>query len=175
MPTSWKSANENQKTLHGVFRRVIADADCWLLKPGPRRAGHAGWSACGVRIRRSRLDRGGCLLVLLMLFPLAAIFRTSLWDETGLTLSNYAAVFTNPFISRRSGTPCCFLPGSECSRADDRRALGWLVTRTDFRGKSTVRALVMASFVTPPFLGRFCLDAPRRAQRRMRSTNSIAS
>ena len=33
--------------------------------------------------------------------------------------------------------------------------LGWLVTRTDLPWKKTVRALVMASFVTPPFLGAF--------------------
>ena len=34
------------------------------------------------------------LLVFLMLFPLAAIFRTSLWDENGFSLSRYVEVFT---------------------------------------------------------------------------------
>ena len=31
--------------------------------------------------------------------------------------------------------------------------MGWLVSRTDMPGGSTIRALVTASFVTPPFLG----------------------
>ena len=30
-----------------------------------------------------------------MVFPLAAIFRTSLWDENGFSLSRYVEVFTN--------------------------------------------------------------------------------
>ena len=33
--------------------------------------------------------------------------------------------------------------------------LAWLVTRTDLPWKKSIRALVMASFVTPPFLGAF--------------------
>jgi iron(III) transport system permease protein len=31
--------------------------------------------------------------------------------------------------------------------------IGWLVSRTDMPGRQTIRALVTASFVTPPFLG----------------------
>ena len=31
--------------------------------------------------------------------------------------------------------------------------LAWLVSRTDLPGRRVVRALVTASFVTPPFLG----------------------
>ena len=31
--------------------------------------------------------------------------------------------------------------------------MGWLVSRTDMPGRQTIRALVTASFVTPPFLG----------------------
>ena len=31
--------------------------------------------------------------------------------------------------------------------------MGWLVARTDMPGRQTIRALVTASFVTPPFLG----------------------
>lgn len=30
--------------------------------------------------------------------------------------------------------------------------IGWLVSRTDMPGRQTIRALVTASFVTPPFL-----------------------
>ena len=90
-----------------------------------------------------------------MLFPLAAIFKSSLWDESGFTLAKYTAVFTNgPFlaaiwnttyISFWVGVIAVFVGG----------LLGWLVTRTDIPFKKTIRALVMASFVTPPFLGAF--------------------
>src|SRR5258708_36099001 len=31
--------------------------------------------------------------------------------------------------------------------------MGWLVSRTDMPGRQLIRALVTASFVTPPFLG----------------------
>lgn len=92
-------------------------------------------------------------LVLLMLFPLAAIFKASLWDESGFTVNKYVEVFTNvPFlaaiwntlyISFWVGLSAVFLGG----------LLAWLVTRTDIPFKKTIRALVMASFVTPPFLG----------------------
>src|SRR6185436_4851105 len=33
--------------------------------------------------------------------------------------------------------------------------MGWLVARTDLPGKRLLRALILASFVTPPFLGAF--------------------
>ena len=44
--------------------------------------------------------------------------------------------------------------------------LAWLVTRTDLPWKKPIRALVMASFVTPPFLGAFAWTLARRTQRR---------
>ena len=95
------------------------------------------------------------LLVFLMVLPLASIFVTSLWDQAGLTLRNYHEVFTNRafltaiwntiLISFWVGVISVIVGGS----------LGWLVTRTDLPWKKTIRALVMASFVTPPFLGAF--------------------
>ena len=33
--------------------------------------------------------------------------------------------------------------------------MAWLTARTDLPGKRAVRALMLASFVTPPFLGAF--------------------
>jgi iron(III) transport system permease protein len=94
-------------------------------------------------------------LVLLMAFPLGAIFTASLSDEAGTTLRNYVEVFTNAaflgairntlIISLWVGLSAVIVGG----------LLGWLVTRTDLPWKRAVRALVMASFVTPPFLGAF--------------------
>ena len=94
-------------------------------------------------------------LVLLMVFPLGAIFNASLRDEAGLTLSNYVEVFTNKafltaiwntlIISFWVGLLAVIVGGF----------LAWLVSRTDLPWKKAIRALVMASFVTPPFLGAF--------------------
>src|SRR5215467_15146224 len=94
-------------------------------------------------------------LVFLMALPLAAIFKASFWDETGATFSKYAEVFSNltfltaiwntVIISSCVGFIAVVVGG----------LLAWLVTRTDLPLKKTIRALVMASFVTPPFLGAF--------------------
>ncbi|MPZ76705.1 MAG: ABC transporter permease subunit [Deltaproteobacteria bacterium] len=94
-------------------------------------------------------------LVGLMVFPLGAIFSASLRDQAGLSLRNYVAVFTHDaflaaiwntvIISFWVGLLSIILGG----------LLAWLVTRTDLPWKKAIRALVMASFVTPPFLGAF--------------------
>lgn len=95
------------------------------------------------------------LLVLLVAFPLGAIFSTSVRNQTGLTFGNYAEVFTKPaFLTAiRNTIIISFWVGLIAVIVGG--LLGWLVTRTDLPWKKTVRALVMASFVTPPFLGAF--------------------
>ena len=43
--------------------------------------------------------------------------------------------------------------------------MAWLVARTDLPGKRLLRILILASFVTPPFLGAFAwvlLGGPER-------------
>src|SRR5580765_7533100 len=121
-----------------------------------RRAGHMGWSAFRFKDPTFPVWLGAAiLLVFLMLFPLGAIFRASLWDENGISLSRYLEVFTNKqflkaiwntlIISTWVGA-ISFITGA---------LLAFLVTRTDLPWKKSIRALVMASFVTPPFLGAF--------------------
>jgi iron(III) transport system permease protein len=95
------------------------------------------------------------LLILLMIFPLGAIFTASLRDQAGVTFRHYIEVFTNPafltaiwntvLISFWVGVIAVVIGG----------LLAWLVSRTDLPWKKAIRALVMASFVTPPFLGAF--------------------
>ena len=94
-------------------------------------------------------------LILLMVFPLGAIFTASLRDQAGITFRHYLEVFTNPafltaiwntvVISFWVGVIAVVVGG----------LLAWLVSRTDLPWKKAIRALVMASFVTPPFLGAF--------------------
>jgi len=94
-------------------------------------------------------------LVCLMVFPLGAIFKASLWAESGFNFHNYVEVFTNgPYLAAiRNTVVISFWVGLISIVIGG--LLAWLVTRTDLPWKKTIRALVMASFVTPPFLGAF--------------------
>jgi iron(III) transport system permease protein len=78
----------------------------------------------------------------------------SLSDKAGhATLGNFIALFTDPtfvdplittlIIAFSVSAICCAVAAP----------LGWLVARTDMPIRRTVRTLVMASLVTPPFVG----------------------
>jgi iron(III) transport system permease protein len=94
-------------------------------------------------------------VIFLMLMPLGAIFTTSAYTDKGLSLGNYAEVFTDPAYLKAiwNSVIISFWVGVIAVAIGS--LLGWLVTRTDLPFKRAVRALVMASFVTPPFLGAF--------------------
>ncbi len=94
-----------------------------------------------------------CLIVLIAL-PLSWLAIYSLTDKTRhFTLQNFATLFSDPdfldplfttaIIAVSSAAICCAIAAP----------IGWLVSRTDMPGRQMVRALVTASFVTPPFLG----------------------
>src|SRR5262249_22546762 len=78
----------------------------------------------------------------------------SLTDRSGaFTLENFRQLIVNPIfvdplittviLATTSSLLCCLVAAP----------IGWLVARTDMPLRRTVRALVTASFVTPPFLG----------------------
>jgi len=120
------------------------------------RAGHAGWSA--LRLKDPTLPvwiGAALLLVFLMLLPLGAIFRASLWDEAGVTFSKYFEVFTNEQFLKAIWNTLIISTWVGVLAVIVGALLAWLVTRTDLPWKKPIRALVMASFVTPPFLGAF--------------------
>ena len=120
------------------------------------RAGHAGWSAWRFKDPTLPVWVGAALLlVFLMLLPLGAIFRTSLWDETGITLTRYLEVFTNAQFLKAIWNTLIISTWVGAISVAVGGLLAWLVTRTDLPWKKPIRALVMASFVTPPFLGAF--------------------
>lgn len=120
------------------------------------RAGHPSWAVLRWKDPTLPIWIGtALLLVFLMLFPLGAIFRASLWSDAGLTFSRYLEVFAHePFLKAIWNTliistwvgAIAVVVGA---------LLAFLVTRTDLPWKKPIRALVMASFVTPPFLGAF--------------------
>src|SRR6202521_1599836 len=94
-----------------------------------------------------------CLVVLIVL-PLSWLPVYSVTDKTRhVTLQNFVTLFTDPdfldpllttaIIATTSAAICCAVAAP----------MGWLVSRTDMPGRQFIRALVTASFVTPPFLG----------------------
>jgi iron(III) transport system permease protein len=94
------------------------------------------------------------LLCVLVLLPLGWLLWYGVTDKTGaLTTANFIRIFSErgfvlPFaitlgIASGVAVACCVVA----------TPLAWLVARTDMPGHRLVRLLVMASFVTPPFLG----------------------
>jgi iron(III) transport system permease protein len=94
------------------------------------------------------------LLCVLIILPISWLVYYSFVDRTGaFTLANFDAFFSDPefrepmlttaIIAVSSSVACCLVAAP----------MGWLVARTDMPMTGLIRALVTASFVTPPFLG----------------------
>jgi iron(III) transport system permease protein len=94
------------------------------------------------------------LLCALIVLPMSWLIYYSLVDRDGaFTLKNFARLvsdqdFVDPLLTTlilaiSSSIICCVAAAP----------MSWLVARTDLPLRRTVRALVTASFVTPPFLG----------------------
>src|ERR1700716_2674451 len=94
-----------------------------------------------------------CLVALIML-PLSWLAVYSVTDKAKhLTLQNFVTLFSDPdfldpllttaIIATTSAAICCIVAAPR----------GGLVSGTNMPGRQFIRALVTASFVTPPFLG----------------------
>jgi iron(III) transport system permease protein len=94
------------------------------------------------------------LLCVLIVLPISWLVYYAFIDRTGaFTLENFANFFTDPefrepmlttaIVAVSSSVGCCLVAAP----------MGWLVARTDMPMTGLIRALVTASFVTPPFLG----------------------
>src|SRR5947208_1373666 len=94
------------------------------------------------------------LLCVLIILPMSWLVYYSLIDRDGaFTLENFGRLASDPtfvdplittvIIASSASAICCLVAAP----------MGWLVARTDMPLRRTVRALVTASFVTPPFLG----------------------
>lgn len=113
------------------------------------------------RQRQRRLDLSkpvmlslAAILCVLVVLPVSQLAWYAVVDRDGaLTLANFRRLWTDPsFIEPMLTTMTLALSVSAvcCAVA---APLGWLVARSDLPFSGVVRALVMASFVTPPFLG----------------------
>ena len=107
------------------------------------------------RVARLVLLGAALLLVFLMVFPLGAIFRASLWDGNAITLNRYLEVFSNEQFLKAIWNTLIISTWVGVISVIIGALLAWVVARTDLPWKKPIRALVMASFVTPPFLGAF--------------------
>jgi iron(III) transport system permease protein len=111
-------------------------------------------SVAGIDISLPVLYIFATLLCILIVLPLSWLLVFSLTDQNGaLTLGNFIRLFsesaflepllTTFTIATSSAVICCAVAAP----------MGWLVARTDLPFRGVIRALVTASFVTPPFLG----------------------
>ncbi|MEW6451881.1 MAG: iron ABC transporter permease [Pseudomonadota bacterium] len=93
------------------------------------------------------------VLVVLIVLPMSWLVYYAFTDKGGLTLQNFATLIHDPtfreplvttfILSTSTSLICCLVAAP----------MGWLVARTDMPLRRTVRLMVTASFVTPPFLG----------------------
>src|SRR4051812_16464907 len=93
------------------------------------------------------------LLALLVILPLYWLFFTSVRNDAGeWTLAHYVQLFTDPSFLKPLWTTLwtSAVIGMLCVAAA--APMAWLVARTDLPGKRLFRMLILASFVTPPFL-----------------------
>jgi iron(III) transport system permease protein len=94
------------------------------------------------------------VLAVLVVLPLSWLIYYSLVDKNGaFTLANFASLVNDATMRRPFVLAVGMALGVGALSCAVATPLAWLVSRTDLPGRRVVRALVTASFVTPPFLG----------------------
>jgi iron(III) transport system permease protein len=94
------------------------------------------------------------VLAVLVILPLFWLLYYSFLDDTGkATLANFASLVTDRAMRRSFLIAVVMAAGVGILSCAVATPMAWLVSRTDLAGRNLVRALVTASFVTPPFLG----------------------
>jgi iron(III) transport system permease protein len=95
-------------------------------------------------------------LVFLMALPLGWLVWMSVSTETqGATLGHYAAVLGNAAMLKALWNTVVLAFWVGLASLAVGAPLAWLTARTDLPVPGLIRSLVLASFVTPPFLGAF--------------------
>jgi iron(III) transport system permease protein len=94
-------------------------------------------------------------LALLILLPLGWLAYMSVSSRSGLTLAHYARVLGDPALQKALRSTLVLGVGSGALALAIGAPLAWLSARTDLPWRRTIQHLIMASFVTPPFLGAF--------------------
>jgi len=94
-------------------------------------------------------------LALLILLPLGWLTYVSVSGEGGPTLAHYRKAFTDPHFQKALWNTLVLAFWVGLASLAIGAPMAWLSARTDLPGKRLIRSLMMASFVTPPFLGAF--------------------
>jgi iron(III) transport system permease protein len=94
-------------------------------------------------------------LVLLILLPLGWLAYMSVSGRSGFTLAHYARVLGDPALQKALWNTLVLAVWSGLVALAIGAPLAWLSARTDLPWRRTIQHLIMASFVTPPFLGAF--------------------
>ena len=94
-------------------------------------------------------------LVVLMGLPLGWLVQMSVSGESGYTLSRYQTVFADPALQKALWNTVVLAFWVGVASVAVGGPLAWLTARTDVPARGLIRGLVLASFVTPPFLGAF--------------------
>jgi iron(III) transport system permease protein len=123
--------------------------------PGTAAAGAApGW--------RASIDRAlpvwaavVLALVFLMALPLGWLVWMSVGGASGVSLAHYAGVVQSPALLKALWNTVVLSFWVGLASIAIGAPLAWLTARTDVPAKGLIRSLVLASFVTPPFLGAF--------------------
>ena len=90
----------------------------------------------------------------LVLLPLFWLAYSAFVDAKGApTLENFRVLFTDAGMRKAFLLSLGMALGVGAASCAVATPLAWLVARTDMPGRRIARALVTASFVTPPFLG----------------------
>jgi len=94
-------------------------------------------------------------LLLLILLPLGWLAYLSVGGGDGFTLAYYARVLSDVPLRRALWNTVVLAGWSGLLALAVGAPLAWLSARTDLPGRRLIQSLVLASFVTPPFLGAF--------------------
>ncbi len=94
-------------------------------------------------------------LVGLILLPLGWLAYMSVRSDAGFTLAHYARVLGDPPLQKALWNTVVLAFWSGLLALVIGAPLAWLTARTDLPWRRSIQHLVMASFVTPPFLGAF--------------------
>src|SRR5438105_9420752 len=90
-----------------------------------------------------------------MALPLGWLGWLSVSGEHGATLAHYRDVFTDLALRKALWNTIVLAFWVGLVSVALGAPLAWLTARTDVPGRGLIRGLMLASFVTPPFLGAF--------------------
>jgi iron(III) transport system permease protein len=118
-------------------------------------------AAAAPRWRLAGIDRAlpvWAAVVLALVFLMALPLGWLIWMSVGgrsATLGHYAAILSNPPMLKAMWNTLVLSVWVGVASVAIGAPLAWLTARTDVPGTGLIRSLVLASFVTPPFLGAF--------------------